>query len=394
MIYEIVNLADISIKITKGTTPTSIGCCFTDSGINYIKSESISNARNLDRTKYSHIDQITHEKLKRSQIVENDILFSMAGIYLGKTGIVKSEDVPANTNQAVAIIRVDHNIIDYRYVYYYLNQESIVKMINSSSSQSAQPNINLKDIGNIKISLPCIAIQKKIADILSHFDDKIELNSKLNDNLEKLIATIFAKYMEEAYEDDKVELSSFVQLISKGIMPIGIEKYEHYSIPAFDAGQYPVFDLGNEIKSNKYIVKDGDILLSKLNPTTKRLWYPLIMTDNSICSTEFMIYQAEDEWRGFVYAVLDSNSFMDYLASIVTGSTNSRQRCKPKDTLNYQIPFNKEKALQISKIVQIQIDMIAKNRKQNAELVKMKDALLPRLISGEIDLDNFNLDII
>lgn len=145
----IVTLKDITTKITKGTTPTSIGCKFEKSGINFIKSESLVDGKTIDKSKFAFISERTHERLKRSQIEENDILFSMAGMFLGKTGIATAEVVPANTNQAVAIIRVDDTKANYEYVYYYLNQKSVIHTINTTSAQSAQPNINLKQIATV-----------------------------------------------------------------------------------------------------------------------------------------------------------------------------------------------------------------------------------------------------
>ena len=71
----LVTLDSITTKITKGTTPTSVGCTFENSGVNFIKSESLGNSRNIDRSKFAFISEQTHEKLKRSQIEKNDILF-------------------------------------------------------------------------------------------------------------------------------------------------------------------------------------------------------------------------------------------------------------------------------------------------------------------------------
>ncbi|MBQ0004150.1 MAG: restriction endonuclease subunit S, partial [Treponema sp.] len=178
-------LSEITSLITKGTTPSMIGASFTESGIKYIKSESIlDNSRILDSSKFAFISLETHDRLKRSQIEENDLLFSMAGMFLGKTAIVTKNDIPANTNQAVAIIRIIPNKADFKFIYYYLNQKNIVKYINNLSGQSAQPNINLQQIGSLNINLPPLPTQQKIAQILSSLDDKIELNNKINANLE------------------------------------------------------------------------------------------------------------------------------------------------------------------------------------------------------------------
>ena len=178
-----VTLDSISKKITKGTTPTSVGCAFESSGVNFIKSESLGHGKSVDRSKFAFNSAQTHELLKRSQIAENDILFSMAGMFLGKTSIATPEILPANTNQAVAIIRIDHQKANYEYVYYYLNQRSVIQAINVSSAQSAQPNINLRQIGQIEIDLPSREMQDKIVAILASIDKKIELNQKINDNL-------------------------------------------------------------------------------------------------------------------------------------------------------------------------------------------------------------------
>lgn len=182
----LVTLNAITTKITKGTTPTSVGCTFENSGVNYIKSESLGSSRNINKSKFVFISEQTHEKLKRSQIEKNDILFSMAGMFLGKTGIVTADLVPANTNQAVAIIRIDNEKANHEYVYYYLNLKSVMQAINASSAQSAQPNINLKQIGQLEIDLPGRKVQDKIVSILSAIDFKIEKNKQINENFSGL----------------------------------------------------------------------------------------------------------------------------------------------------------------------------------------------------------------
>src|SRR5688572_27608636 len=93
-------LGELTSKITKGTTPSSIGGKFVSKGINYIKSEAIDYDGRIDTSTFAFIDDQTHERLKRSQLEVDDILFSMAGIFLGKTGMIAQDMLPANTNQA------------------------------------------------------------------------------------------------------------------------------------------------------------------------------------------------------------------------------------------------------------------------------------------------------
>jgi len=187
-------LGEIAVKITKGTTPSNIGSGFSEKGVNYIKSEAVDYNGRINNTTFVFIDNATHEKLKRSQLQTDDILFSMAGAFLGKTGIVTSEMLPANTNQALAIIRLNQSIAVPRFVHFYLRQKKVVEYVNSMSSQSAQPNVNLEEISSLEIKLPSLTSQTVIAEILSSLDDKIELNKKINKNLEDLAQALFKQW--------------------------------------------------------------------------------------------------------------------------------------------------------------------------------------------------------
>ena len=108
-------LGDIATLITKGTTPTSVGYTFTDTGVNFVKIESIREDGTFIPDKFAHISDECNTKLKRSQLQENDILFSIAGA-IGRTAIVTKDCLPANTNQALAIIRIPQGVIDYRFL--------------------------------------------------------------------------------------------------------------------------------------------------------------------------------------------------------------------------------------------------------------------------------------
>ena len=192
-VIERVTIGEIVELVTKGTTPRK-GEGFVESGINYIKSECISYDGVIDKNKFVYIDEETHEKFKRSQIKEGDILFSMAGVFLGKNAVVQSDMIPANTNQALAIIRVENQLANSYFVAYSLRTKGMIRYINSMSAQSAQPNINFQEIKSLQIWLPDIPEQKAIAHILGTFDDKIELNRKMNETLEAMAQAMFKSW--------------------------------------------------------------------------------------------------------------------------------------------------------------------------------------------------------
>lgn len=129
-------------------------------------------------------------------------------------------------------------------------------------------------------------------------------------------------------------------------------------------------------------------MISKLNPTTKRVWKPYCLTSNAVCSTEFIVYKAKDKSiTDFLYSVIDSRSFTDYMCSHVTGSTGSRQRTTPSDTLSYELLLpSKNELTEYQALVSPMYAQIKINAIENNKFKQLRDSLLPKLMSGEIDV--------
>lgn len=163
------------ILITKGTTPMSLGRSFQESGINFIKAESITDSGRIIRDSLAFIDHDTHSLLKRSQLISGDVLFSIAGV-LGRVTLVGGEFIPANINQALALIRVkDKHEIDRLYLKYYLTSDYVKQQVRRINVQAAQANFSLADVNGLLVKYPkSIEVQRKIATILSTVDEVIE----------------------------------------------------------------------------------------------------------------------------------------------------------------------------------------------------------------------------
>jgi type I restriction enzyme S subunit len=188
--WEVKKLEEVSTKITKGTTPTTLKRNFVDKGINFIKVESLTESGDFIPSKFAYIDEETNELLKRSIIQENDILFSIAGV-IGRTSIATKNILPANTNQAISIIRPDFNKIKPLFLRYSLSNKRFLYSVQSDIVQTAQPNLSLGLLGKSFISLPPIQEQEKIANILSKLDEKIELNNKICKSIESVGQALF-----------------------------------------------------------------------------------------------------------------------------------------------------------------------------------------------------------
>ena len=129
-------------------------------------------------------------------------------------------------------------------------------------------------------------------------------------------------------------------------------------------------------------------MISKLNPTTKRVWRPYCISDKAVCSTEFIVYKArEQRHTDFLYSLIDSGSFSDFMCSHVTGSTGSRQRTTPADTLQFEFALPPEEEISaFTAIVQPMYQQIRTNAIENDKIKKLRDPLLPKLMAGKIDL--------
>ena len=388
----IVTLKDITTKITKGTTPTSIGCKFEKSGINFIKSESLVDGKTIDKSKFAFISERTHERLKRSQIEENDILFSMAGMFLGKTGIATAEVVPANTNQAVAIIRVDDTKANYEYVYYYLNQKSVIHTINTTSAQSAQPNINLKQIGKIKINLPNRKKQDQIVSLLSAIDLKISNNVEINDNL--------LRQAQALYKNRFIDLKPF-----NGEMPpdwqLGtvseiIELHDSKRIPLSSRERanltkiYPYYGATSVMDYvDRYLFDGIYLLLGEDGTVVDDKGFPILqyVEGKFWVNNHAHIITGKN---GFTVETLYLLFSLTNVRSIVTGAVQPKISQANLNNVSVVIPSKAELST-FNSIVQPIFSQIRNLRAESDRLTSTRDILLPRLMSGEIDVSAVHL---
>ncbi len=225
----------------------------------------------------------------------------------------------------------------------------------------------------------------------------------LNNNLEQQAQALFTAWFENFEPFGGVAPDSWKQVTLGDIAEIKTNSFnpqknpdaqiEHYSIPAFDEKKYPVFESASDIKSNKYILTNNSVMASKLNPDTKRVWRPLCITDLAVSSTEFIIFEPFNPvYKDYVYSIIDSKGFTDWMCSHTTGSTNSRQRTAPGTTLNYLIWLPDQDVMDnFLSTVTPMYDLIAHNLSQNQELISLRDSLLPKLMSGELDVSNIDL---
>ena len=164
------SLHELCSVITKGSTPTSYGYEYVDSGIRFIKIESLFDGL-INSSKTMFITPECDLTFARSKLKEHDILFSIAG-GLGFVAIVRRDDLPANINQALAIVRLNSGL-SHEFIMRYLGSSLIQGEIHRIKAGAAQPNISLSQLGGFQVLLPSLLEQQRIADCLSCLDELI-----------------------------------------------------------------------------------------------------------------------------------------------------------------------------------------------------------------------------
>jgi type I restriction enzyme S subunit len=279
--------------------------------------------------------------------------------------------------------------LDVRFLYYALCQ--LQPFFSAQAQGTTTKFVTAPILSNAPVSLPPIGEQRQIAAILGALDDKIELDRSTTETLEATAQTLFISWFLDSESDPSDQGGSLADAVDLVREPVDPRRepgtvFQHYSLPAYDAGREATSERGAAIRSSKLAVPRGSILLSKLNPQIERVWLPDIRPDDrAICSTEFLVLRPRDAaGRGFVYEFLKSAPFRSTLTSLVTGTTGSHQRAHAEAIL--QVPLklpDPSRAAQFERIVGPMLDRIDVARRESRTLVALRDALLPRLLSGE-----------
>ncbi|WP_151958812.1 restriction endonuclease subunit S [Acinetobacter junii] len=185
-----VKLGDLCDIITKGTTPKQ----FTESGVNFIKAESLTDTGSFIRSKFASVSNEIHEGvLKRSILKIDDVLFSIAGT-IGRVAKVTEDILPANTNQALAILRPNRGV-NSDLIYCILKSAHFQELADGKIVHAVQPNLSLGEISNTCIRLPCESVLKAFTNQVSTYFDKKHANTKQIQTLENLRDTLLPKLM-------------------------------------------------------------------------------------------------------------------------------------------------------------------------------------------------------
>ncbi|MDQ7827007.1 MAG: restriction endonuclease subunit S [Candidatus Eremiobacteraeota bacterium] len=365
-----------------------------------------------------YVSKEVYEEFSKKHISEKgDIVFSRVGSY-GIASYVNTDNRFCLGQNTVFILPN----INRRFFYYSLIAPSTKKQIERLVVGSTQKTISLKSIGEIEFYIPNDNTQTRIASIFSSFDDKIELNRKMNETLEAIARALFKSWfvdfnpvrakmegrqpagMDEettalfpdSFEESELgeipkgwrvgKLSEIGEHIRRNVQPNKIEP----EIPYIALEHMPRFcialsDWGNsnDLESNKFQFKKGEILFGKLRPYFHKVGVAPV---DGICSTDIVVMAPKSEkWFGILLGHVSSNEFVEYTNA---GSTGTKMpRTNWNDMAKFEIVLPPEKLAGVfTENMKPAIKHIIQSIHESRNLAQIRDTLLPKLLSGEIQV--------
>ncbi len=417
-------LSEVCTKIGSGQTPRGGKESYKGGDFSLVRSQNIYN-QGFTNTGLVYIDDKQADQLSNVEVLSGDVLINITGDSVARSCMIPERILPARVNQHVAILRADKKNLHNGYLRYFLISPKVQSLLSSLSSGGATRKALTKSmLESLEIVLPTFSDQKAIAHILGKLDEKIELNQKTNETLEGIATALFKSWfidfdpvkakaeghstglpdeMSELFPDsfENSELGEIpcewsicsigdlLDLERKSIQPGDVpeEVFAHYSIPAFDETMLPSKELGQSIKSNKYLVSEGVFLVSKLNPRFPRIWLPSFSDkERGICSTEFLVCRTKKSIGiSFGYCLSKSPEVIQQMIELASGTSNSHQRVRPIDFTSITTICPSQPLLNLfTEEVAPFLQKIPHLLEQNLILSNCRDVLLPKLISGEL----------
>ena len=377
---EYSKIGDICLKVCSGGTPTSSNPNYYNGGIPWLNTNEV-NFCNI----YSTNKTISQEGLEHSAakyIPANTVIVAMYGVTAGKSAIAK---IPLTTNQACCNLVIDSAKADYRYVYYFLKQQS--DNLNKLANGGAQQNLNSLIIKKYKIALPDLEEQHRIASILSTYDTLIENNTKRIRLLEKMAENLykewFVRFRFPGHENVEMEnglpkgwkrgsLSDVCEF--KRGKNITSSEMEEGNIPVISAGLEPS---GYHSCSN---VRGTNVTMSSSGANAG---YIAIHYSDIWAADCSYIEEATTDNIYYVYELL--NNIRTVINNFQRGAAQPHVYPKDVNRIKLILP-SKDLMLTANGRLEIMHKDIYNLQKQNSLLARRRDLLLPRLMSGKLEV--------
>lgn len=378
MSWEIKKLNECCISIADGDhlpPPKS------ETGVPFVTIANVDTYNHFDFTDTMFVPQSYYDKLDdKRKARKGDILLTVVGSF--GIPILITDDTPFVFQRHIAILRPNPAVIDSRFLYYTMMSKSFYAQADAYAIGAAQRTISLTSLRRMKIAVPDLEIQRKIADTLAPFDSLIDSNNKqikiLEQMAENLYKEWFVRFRFPGYQNSKFENG-----IPEGWGYVKLDKVltvlygkDHSKL---EDGDIPVYGSGGIMRYGNRALYDGEsVLIPRKGSLNNIMWVNQpFWTVDTMFYTKALIPHAEK----YIYYVLSS---LD-MASFNTGAALPSMTTDILYHLKVLVPSEKLLS-QFDVLVSNLYEQRAKLESQNEDLCKQRDLLLPRLMSGKLEV--------
>ncbi|HCA5051506.1 TPA: restriction endonuclease subunit S [Acinetobacter baumannii] len=392
---------------------------FTDNGIPVIKISNIGlGDMRIEESNTQYVDSDYLDKLdEKFKVSFGDVLISLTGSHItqpnsvvGRVSLYKESYISLLNQRAGKVINIDKKVFNKRFLFYILNSASVRTTIALMAHGAAsQANVSPKDVERIKLLVPTVENQKKIAAILSTYDDLIENNKKriqiLENMAEELYKEWFVRFRFPNWENTEFEkgipknweIKGFSELVS--INPKeSLDKNETYRFVGmeylstdssfFYSDEYRLGNAGSKFRN-------GDILFPRITPCVENGKKGLVSTlkENEVAcgSTEFIVFREKVLPKEYIYLLCKQSGFRQHAEQSMIGASG-RQRITLNCFNKFYLPLpNNEILKEFTKHTKNYFHLIMELHMKNRKLAEVRDSLLPRLISGKLSVENLDI---
>lgn len=399
--WKTYRLGEICKNVCSGGTPKSTEPLYYGGDIPWLNTKEVDFCR-IDKTEKT-ITDLGFQNSSAKWVEKNSVIVAMYGATAAKVAI---NTIPLTTNQACCNLTVNADFADFRFVYFYLcyKYASLAALANGG----AQQNLNAQRIKDFEITVPSLNEQKRIADVLWALDDKIELNRRINANLEEQAQALFKSWFVdfEPFKDGpfvdselgKIPQGWKVKKVGELCDSISVtHSCKEGNLIFLNTGDIEegcvlthsymnVKDMPGQAKKS---IQENDILYSEIRPVNRHFAFINFPAQEYIVSTKLMVIRA---FNGFLskrlYQFLTSNDVINELQCEAESRSGTFPQIRFENIKNLKILMGTEDVeKQYREFIESIYEMVFQNNTEIETLSALRDALLPKLMSGEIKVE-------
>ena len=403
MKWEIAKLGDISKNIQTGPFGSQLHQSdYSECGIPVVMPKDLVGGK-ISEESIARVDKTHVERLCRHKIEVGDILYSRRGD-VGRCAHVTKKEEGWLCGTGCLRVTIDSEKADSRFVFFQLQHPDTVGWVEKHAVGATMLNLNTTILSSVPIRLPALEIQKRIADILSAYDDLIENNQKQIKLLEEAAQRLYKEWFVDlrfpGHENTKIvdgvpEGWQWCKVrdvadINSSALP---KNYKEDFIDYVDLGSVRCGHIETRTRYNlneapgraKRCAKDGDIIWGMVRPNLKA--YALVTNpkETDVFSTGFAVLSAKKVPYSYLYCAVTQEEFVGYLVNATNGAAYPAVKPVHFEVADILKPDDKvlEQFHSVADLIFRKIEMLDK---QNHNLSEARDLLLPKLMNGEVEV--------